>query len=96
MSNKPFRIFYVLVVVVIWLLCMAIVTCAPSTVKRPSKDDSFPTVNDRPVVDSFDQYHDLVQKGRTTITVDGRSYDVFWGDFSSEEKQNLQLRLRIP
>lgn len=63
----------------------------------PSRiDSSFRTVNDRPVVESLSRYYELVHKGKTTVTVDGVDYTIFWQDFSTEEKQKLGLMLRVP
>ena len=97
MSNNFSCIFRVLTVIAACLACIMLVTSFLVSAKPPHRtDSSFLVANDRPIVESLDRYYELVQKGKTTITVDGQEYDIFWDDFSMEEKKTLQLRLRIP
>ena len=97
MSKRPLIFIYILIVIAAWVGCVFVIAIASPPVKSTaSQTSSFHSVDDRPIVETLDQYYELVQTGRTAITIDGRSYWIFWGDFSPEEKQKLQLRLRTP
>lgn len=54
------------------------------------------TINDRPVIGSLPRYFELVSKGRTTVSMGGVAYTIFWQDFNTEERRILGDMLRVP
>ena len=53
-------------------------------------------VNDRPVIGNLDDYYALTKRGMVYTTVCGEEVQLFWQDFSPEDRKTLQLMLRTP
>lgn len=83
--------------IVVLSFCLSLVLLNPPSVHDlRHEDSSFPNVQDRPIVESLDGYYELIDTGKTTITVDGQEHVIFWQDISLEDRQRLQLQLRTP
>ena len=56
----------------------------------------FINVHDKPVVSYPDEYLQLVTKGMVHTDICGEDVQLFWGDFSPDDRKVLQLMLRTP
>lgn len=56
----------------------------------------FLNVNDKPVIDNLKDYYTLIDRGKVTVLICDEETDVFWQDFSQEDRKILQMMLRTP